>query len=67
MHSLSQPNGTNSAPWILRVSVTSWLTPVVVDLRNVYRPMEMARFGFAYSCVGKSSVGKSSSASHRRR
>jgi UDPglucose 6-dehydrogenase len=28
--------------------------PVVVDLRNVYRPEEMARYGFAYVCVGRS-------------
>jgi UDPglucose 6-dehydrogenase len=28
--------------------------PVVVDLRNVYRPEEMHRHGFAYTCVGKS-------------
>jgi UDPglucose 6-dehydrogenase len=30
--------------------------PVVVDLRNVYRPEEMHRHGFAYSCVGRSSA-----------
>jgi UDPglucose 6-dehydrogenase len=28
--------------------------PVVVDLRNVYRPEEMQRHGFAYACVGRS-------------
>ena len=28
--------------------------PVVVDLRNIYRPEEMARHGFAYACVGRS-------------
>ena len=28
--------------------------PVVVDLRNVYRPEEMRRYGFAYACVGRS-------------
>ena len=28
-------------------------TPVVVDLRNVYRPDEMARRGIAYSSVGR--------------
>src|SRR5271155_2835170 len=28
--------------------------PVVVDLRNIYRPEEMARYGFAYACVGRS-------------
>ena len=27
--------------------------PVVVDLRNVYRPDEMARRGFAYTSVGR--------------
>jgi len=30
--------------------------PVVVDLRNVYRPEEMHRHGFAYSCVGRPSA-----------
>jgi UDPglucose 6-dehydrogenase len=30
--------------------------PVVVDLRNIYRPEEMYRHGFAYACVGRSSV-----------
>jgi UDPglucose 6-dehydrogenase len=28
-------------------------TPVVVDLRNVYRPDEMAKYGFSYSSVGR--------------
>jgi UDPglucose 6-dehydrogenase len=27
--------------------------PVLVDLRNVYRPEEIARHGFAYECVGR--------------
>src|SRR5580700_5437015 len=27
--------------------------PVVVDLRNVYRPEEMSRYGFAYSSIGR--------------
>jgi len=27
--------------------------PVIVDLRNIYRPEEMSRWGFAYSCVGR--------------
>jgi UDPglucose 6-dehydrogenase len=27
--------------------------PVVVDLRNIYRPDEMSRHGFAYACVGR--------------
>ncbi|MFV0297625.1 MAG: UDP-glucose dehydrogenase family protein [Hyphomicrobiaceae bacterium] len=28
-------------------------SPVVVDLRNIYRPDEMVRLGFAYSSVGR--------------
>lgn len=28
-------------------------TPVMVDLRNVYRPAEMAAAGFVYSCIGR--------------
>jgi UDPglucose 6-dehydrogenase len=27
--------------------------PVVIDLRNVYRPDDMKKHGFAYSCVGR--------------
>ena len=27
--------------------------PVVVDLRNIYDPAEMARAGFAYHCIGR--------------
>jgi UDPglucose 6-dehydrogenase len=28
-------------------------TPVVVDLRNVYKPAEMARYGFTYVGIGR--------------
>jgi UDPglucose 6-dehydrogenase len=28
--------------------------PVIVDLRNIYRPEEMAEHGFTYECVGRS-------------
>jgi UDPglucose 6-dehydrogenase len=31
-------------------------SPVIVDLRNIYLPEEMAKAGFAYSCVGRPSV-----------
>jgi UDPglucose 6-dehydrogenase len=27
--------------------------PIVVDLRNIYRPQDMAALGFAYQCVGR--------------
>src|SRR5271156_3812564 len=30
--------------------------PIVIDLRNIYRPEEMHRSGFAYACVGKAST-----------
>ena len=30
--------------------------PVVVDLRNIYRPEEMVAHGFAYESVGRASV-----------
>jgi UDPglucose 6-dehydrogenase len=30
--------------------------PVVVDLRNVYRPEEMAEHGFVYESVGRPGV-----------
>ena len=31
-------------------------SPIVVDLRNIYRPEEMARLGFTYSSVGRPSA-----------
>jgi UDPglucose 6-dehydrogenase len=31
--------------------------PVIVDLRNIYRPEEMSRYGFAYASVGRPAVG----------
>ena len=31
-------------------------SPVIVDLRNIYRPDEMTRLGFTYSSVGRSAV-----------
>src|SRR5262249_19202625 len=31
--------------------------PIVVDLRNIYRPDEMARQGFTYVSVGRPAVG----------
>jgi hypothetical protein len=27
--------------------------PVIVDLRNIYRPEDMKKQGFAYTCVGR--------------
>jgi UDPglucose 6-dehydrogenase len=27
--------------------------PIMVDLRNIYDPLEMAAAGFEYSCVGR--------------
>ena len=34
----------------LKLLMTS---PVVVDLRNVYRPAEMVRHGFTYASIGR--------------
>ncbi len=31
--------------------------PIVVDLRNVYDPGEMAEKGFSYSCIGRAAIG----------
>jgi len=30
-------------------------TPVIIDLRNIYRPEELHRHGFAYASVGRAS------------
>ena len=27
--------------------------PALVDLRNIYRPDEVAKAGFSYTCVGR--------------
>ena len=27
--------------------------PVIVDLRNIYRPEDMKKQGFAYTCIGR--------------
>jgi UDPglucose 6-dehydrogenase len=32
------------------------LTPIVVDLRNIYRPENMAALGFRYTCIGRPAV-----------
>jgi hypothetical protein len=31
--------------------------PIIVDLRNIYRPEDIAKHGFAYACVGRSFTG----------
>jgi UDPglucose 6-dehydrogenase len=35
-------------------------TPVIIDLRNIYRPEELHRHGFAYASVGRPSDYSSS-------
>ena len=42
--------------------------PIVVDLRNIYRPEEMHRYGFAYTGVGRPMAAPASAgnASHER-
>jgi UDPglucose 6-dehydrogenase len=32
--------------------------PVIVDLRNIYRPEEMIRHGFVYESIGRAGVGR---------
>ena len=32
--------------------------PIVVDLRNIYRPTDMATAGFTYVSIGRPAVGK---------
>ena len=31
--------------------------PVIVDLRNIYRPEDMARHGFRYESIGRAGTG----------
>jgi len=30
--------------------------PVLVDLRNIYNPTDMAAIGFDYTCIGRTSA-----------
>ena len=32
--------------------------PVIVDLRNIYRPEEMAKAGFVYESLGRASASR---------
>jgi len=41
--------------------------PVIVDLRNIYPPEEISRFGFDYSCVGRPPGPRLRSNADRRR
>jgi UDPglucose 6-dehydrogenase len=41
--------------------------PVVIDLRNIYRPEEMAQHGFIYDSVGRMPFGRPSSAAPSER
>jgi len=36
---------------------TAMKAPVMIDLRNIYQPLEMAEAGFSYSSVGRRAVG----------
>jgi UDPglucose 6-dehydrogenase len=41
--------------------------PVIVDLRNIYAPEEISRFGFDYSCVGRPPGPRLRSSADRQR
>jgi len=41
--------------------------PVIVDLRNVYRPSDMERHGFAYTSIGRGMSSRSSGNSRAKR
>ena len=30
--------------------------PIIIDLRNIYRPDDMAQIGFAYESIGRRSI-----------
>ena len=51
--SSSSPNGTSSARWISAACKGSSKSPVLVDLRNIYRPEDMRKRGFHYVGVGR--------------
>jgi UDPglucose 6-dehydrogenase len=41
----------------LRRAKTLLKSPIIVDLRNIYRAEEMARLGFSYTSVGRPASG----------
>ena len=49
----SSPSGSSSARSISTRLKTSMTPPVLVDLRNIYRPDEVARHGFVYDSIGR--------------
>ncbi|MCB2055633.1 MAG: UDP-glucose/GDP-mannose dehydrogenase family protein, partial [Geminicoccaceae bacterium] len=42
-------------------------TPLVIDLRNIFDPQEMARAGFSYASIGRPAVRLDGAANQRRR
>ncbi len=51
--SSSEPNGTRFRALDLQHLKTLLKAPLVVDLRNVYKPAEMVRAGFTYASIGR--------------
>jgi UDPglucose 6-dehydrogenase len=41
--------------------------PLIVDLRNIYPPQEVSRYGFDYACVGRPPKSRAGSGVERRR
>ena len=54
--SSSSPSGTPSARSTSAGCKRLLAEPVIVDLRNIYRPEDMARHGFSYVSVGRPRV-----------
>ena len=50
---LSLPNGSSSERWIWSRLKAAMARPVIVDLRNIYRPEEMTRAKFRYVAIGR--------------
>ncbi len=41
-------------------------TPLIIDLRNIYEPVEMAALGFQYFCVGRGAAPGAANAGRKR-
>jgi hypothetical protein len=52
----SSPNGTQFRALDFDRVKAAMKSPIVIDLRNIYSPDDMARYGFSYTSIGRAAV-----------